>query len=235
MSKTSLARYEPITDRLAELWPNCFTTHHGVDRKPLVCGIRELILGVTDEFPETLLAFILYLYTSHPSYLKSVVPGAARVDLNGSVVGTVSENEARHAAGRLRGQERKRARLQAEREQRRQALYGNSDPDLVEQEQNLVSSHRETKLKKTQYVETPHPETKHGAVLKQDLVLRQSAAKLNRRGRGLRAASEAHFAIKAAPPVRIGSPPASPSSLPQRRGDSFEGQHAGAGSGRRRR
>jgi len=85
---------------LCERWPKCFFMFPG-RRLPLKIGIHEDIPDGLIEPKVLRLAFRLYVNNS--GYLNAMRLGAARVDLNGEVAGTVDENDAKSAQTRLDG------------------------------------------------------------------------------------------------------------------------------------
>jgi sRNA-binding protein len=70
-------------------------------RLPLGIGIHKDIPDGLIEPKILRLAFRLYV--NNPGYLNTKRLGAARVDLNGEVAGTVGENDAKSAQARLNG------------------------------------------------------------------------------------------------------------------------------------
>ena len=83
---------------LCERWPKCFFMFQG-RRLPLEIGIHKDIPDGLIEPKILRLAFRLYV--NNPGYLNAMRLGAARVDLNGEVAGTVDENDAKSAQARL--------------------------------------------------------------------------------------------------------------------------------------
>lgn len=84
---------------LVERFPNAFCPK-GAVKKPLKVGIRhDLIAAAPQEW--AWLGAALADYCGGPLYLRSVVEGAERVDLDGNVVGIVTECEARYSAKKL--------------------------------------------------------------------------------------------------------------------------------------
>jgi ProP effector len=103
-----------IIVQLAEKYPGCFFIYYE-RRRPLALGIRALISvdGVSDA--DLQLALQYYVWSA--GYLRASVAGAARVGLDGSAAGSVSEAEAVFAANKLaavrkRANQKKRARKQ---------------------------------------------------------------------------------------------------------------------------
>ena len=85
---------------LCERWPKCFFMFPG-RRLPLKIGIHE---DIPDGLIEpNILRLASRLYVNNPGYLNAMRLGAARVDLNGEVAGTVDENDAKSAQVRLDG------------------------------------------------------------------------------------------------------------------------------------
>jgi sRNA-binding protein len=82
--------------RLVETFPTAFFR---TDRKPLKLGIHDDLLarGVAADVATKGLAS----YCSSTGYLNATKAGAARIDLDGNEVGTVTAEEAEHAAQKL--------------------------------------------------------------------------------------------------------------------------------------
>ena len=85
---------------LCQRWPKCFFMFPG-RRLPLKIGIHKDIPDGLIEPKILRLAFRLYV--NNPGYLNAMRLGAARVDLNGEVAGTVDENDAKSAQAHLAG------------------------------------------------------------------------------------------------------------------------------------
>jgi sRNA-binding protein len=74
----------------------------GRNCRPLRVGLfDELDAGLPPEIDRIRLRLFLSIYTRQPRYLQALVPGAARIDLNGNPAGRVSANEAASAKRRL--------------------------------------------------------------------------------------------------------------------------------------
>ena len=83
--------------QLAELYPNCFRQPH----QPLKIGIHNDVIARHPELRPSLIASALKTYTRSLDYLETLKAGAARIDLEGNPVGTVTdadEEAARRAA-----------------------------------------------------------------------------------------------------------------------------------------
>jgi ProP effector len=78
---------------LAELYPNCF--HQ--PRQPLKIGIHNDIIARHPELRPSLIASALKTYTRSLGYLETLKAGAARIDLEGKPVGTVTGADEEHA------------------------------------------------------------------------------------------------------------------------------------------
>jgi ProP effector len=91
--ETPKRKADEIIGALAELFPQTFVPHAWMPHRPLKCGIRHDLAGVlTGEE----LHLALRWYVNRLMYQRALVAGAARVDLDGKPVGSVSEE---HAAG----------------------------------------------------------------------------------------------------------------------------------------
>ena len=87
---------------IAEWWPRAFSVFEQ-RRRPLKLRVHDDVLRVSKGAitpPE--LANALRRYCANPGYLRACTEvGAARIDLDGEVVGYVTADEAKHAAERL--------------------------------------------------------------------------------------------------------------------------------------
>ena len=95
-----------IIAALAERWPQCFTISKA-ERRPLKIGVaRDIIAagGITRGD----IGRALRSYTSVEGYLESCKAGAARIDLDGNVAGSVSEAHALRAEQSLAARKRQR-------------------------------------------------------------------------------------------------------------------------------
>jgi sRNA-binding protein len=72
--------------QLAEFYPNCFRQ----PRKPLKIGIHNDIIARHPELRPGVLTSALKTYTRSLGYLETLKAGAARIDLEGDPVGTVT-------------------------------------------------------------------------------------------------------------------------------------------------
>jgi ProP effector len=73
--------------RLAKLYPNCFRQPH----QPLKIGIHNDVIARHPELRPSLIASALKTYTRSLGYLETLKAGSARIDLEGSPVGTVTD------------------------------------------------------------------------------------------------------------------------------------------------
>jgi len=89
-------RYRVIR-KLAALFPKCFFEHSS-DRLPLKVGIGHELEALELQIDPQELSYALGWYTGSTGYLRAMKVGAARVGLNGTPTGVVSEADARHAA-----------------------------------------------------------------------------------------------------------------------------------------
>jgi ProP effector len=86
---------------LAGFWPSTFTVDEH-RRRPIKIGILHDLLGKTaGVISSAEIKRTLRHYTSSTSYLRACSAGADRVDLNGNVVGSVTQQEAAAAAAKL--------------------------------------------------------------------------------------------------------------------------------------
>jgi ProP effector len=75
--------------QLAELYPNCFRQ----PRQPLKIGIHNDVIARHPELRPSLIASALKTYTRSLGYLETLKAGAARIDLEGNPVGTVTDTD----------------------------------------------------------------------------------------------------------------------------------------------
>src|SRR6516162_1941154 len=72
--------------QLAEVYPNCFRQ----PGQPLKIGIHNDIIARETELQPRLIVSALRTYTRSVGYLETLKAGAARIDLEGNPVGTVT-------------------------------------------------------------------------------------------------------------------------------------------------
>ncbi len=83
-------------------FPECFKEMQAV--QPLKIGIKQdlvIRLGSKDNIvlnDKACMVSSLSYYVSSPSYLKNVITGATRIDLDGNPAGVVSEEEAKYSS-----------------------------------------------------------------------------------------------------------------------------------------
>ena len=95
------AKIEQVIRDLLAAFPLAFSTEPR-DIKPLAIGIRQQIFArCSFSHSHRSVGEALRRYTKCPSYLRTVIEGAVRVDLDGATSGTVTAMEAAHAAERI--------------------------------------------------------------------------------------------------------------------------------------
>lgn len=99
---------------LAERFPQTFVLEGYRPHRPLKVGIAADLVTRCPELDRRVLSAALSAYARRVMYLKGMVAGAARVDLDGNPVGEVSAKDEEHAAAKL-------AEILAAREARRAA------------------------------------------------------------------------------------------------------------------
>ena len=87
--------------RLAEAFPQTFVLEKYRPHRPLKVGIAADLVERWPAVERHALAAALTVYTRRIMYLRSLVAGAARVDLEGNPAGEVTVQDAEHAAARL--------------------------------------------------------------------------------------------------------------------------------------
>ena len=85
---------------LSQVFPLCFAGK-GDRKRPLKIGIFHDIRAAMPGMTSSMTREALRDYTSGPTYLRSVVETAHRLDLEGNVTGEVSASEAENARERL--------------------------------------------------------------------------------------------------------------------------------------
>ena len=86
---------------LAEEFPQTFVLEKYRPHRPLKVGIAANIPARCPTLERRVLSVALAIYTRRVMYLKGMVAGAARVDLDGNPAGEVTDRDAEHAAARL--------------------------------------------------------------------------------------------------------------------------------------
>ena len=87
--------------RLADEFPRTFVQEKYQPHWPLKVGIAADLRERGPELDHHKLTVALTVYTRRVMYLRSLVAGAARVDLEGNPAGEVTVQDAEHAAARL--------------------------------------------------------------------------------------------------------------------------------------
>jgi sRNA-binding protein len=90
---------------LTERFPLAFMPK-GASKPPLKVGTYGDVRVAAPDLTSKDVRLALNDYTGGATYLRNVIVGAVRIDLNGESAGTVTEDQAAHAAGRLKRFER---------------------------------------------------------------------------------------------------------------------------------
>jgi sRNA-binding protein len=93
------AKIERVIGDLLAAFPLAFSTEAG-HVKPLAIGIRQQIYARCT-FPHRSVGAALWRYTRRAAYLRTIIEGAVRVDLDGAASGQVTAMEAGYAAEQL--------------------------------------------------------------------------------------------------------------------------------------
>ena len=88
---------------LATRYPRAFALEKYRPHRPLKVGVADDILACCPDLNRRRLGAALAVYTRRVMYLRGLVAGVARVDLDGNMCGEVSAGDAKHAAARLPG------------------------------------------------------------------------------------------------------------------------------------
>ena len=94
---------------LATRYPRAFALEKYRPHRPLKVGVADDILACCPDLNRRRLGAALAVYTRRVMYLRGLVAGAARVDLDGNPAGEVTARDAEYAAAKL-------ARILASRE-----------------------------------------------------------------------------------------------------------------------
>jgi ProP effector len=114
MNKQRLTAALGLIGVLAERFPAAFAVNPGY-RQPLKLGIHlDILAQLSDTIAPRDLSVALRIYVSNVKYLKALVAGAERVDINGTPAGKVTADEAAHARQQLAQQRAKQARRKAD-------------------------------------------------------------------------------------------------------------------------
>ena len=83
-------RYQSILKYLRDTYPRCFT----IPPVPLVVGIHKILAAeLEDRFSKTEIRKFLKIYTTFQSYRDTIITGASRYNLDGSVASKVTKAE----------------------------------------------------------------------------------------------------------------------------------------------
>ena len=93
------AKIKRVTGDLLAAFPQAFSTEPR-HVKPLAIGIRQHIYARC-ALSHRVVGEALWRYTKCEAYLRTIIEGAVRVDLDGAASGTVTAQEAAHAAERI--------------------------------------------------------------------------------------------------------------------------------------
>ena len=94
MNKQRLAAALDLIGVLADGFPACFAVNPSY-RQPLKLGIHvDILAQLNDAIAPSDLSAALRIYVSNSTYLKALVAGADRIDLNGMPAGTVTADQA---------------------------------------------------------------------------------------------------------------------------------------------
>jgi ProP effector len=87
--------------RLAEAFPQTFVLEKYRPHWPLKVGIASAIPARCPAIERRVLSVALSVYTRRVMYLRGLVAGAARLDLDGKAAGEVTASDAEYAAAKL--------------------------------------------------------------------------------------------------------------------------------------
>ncbi len=118
---------------LMETYPKAFSR---TEVRPLKIGIQEDLLA-DEKIAKNKIKRALASYVRTLSYYRSLLAGAARIDLNGEASGEVSAQEAEHAKGKLK--EISRQRREREQQQRKEKAEKEKSDRLSSKLEQLVN------------------------------------------------------------------------------------------------
>src|SRR6476659_5768744 len=87
--------------RLTEAFPQTFVLERNRPHRPLKVGIAADIPARCPAVERRVLSVALRVYARRVMYLRGLVAGAARVDLDGNACGEVTARDAKYAAAKL--------------------------------------------------------------------------------------------------------------------------------------
>jgi ProP effector len=90
---------------LYERFPKCFSSKQ---KRPLKIGIDQSVSEAAPDLPPRKVKQAIAHYANTPSYLKTLIEGATRIDLAGNAAGVVTADAERHAQERLAEREARR-------------------------------------------------------------------------------------------------------------------------------
>lgn len=97
----SRKRSNALRDLFQDTFPSCFSAW-GAPKQPLKAGIHRDLKAHFPDLPMREIREALANYCGGPTYLRSMVEGAVRLDLDGNQVGFVAAAHAAYAAHRLK-------------------------------------------------------------------------------------------------------------------------------------
>src|SRR5215475_11808429 len=95
MENRSSAEASKIIEHLAKSFPKTFSTDPS-RVQPLAVGIKKMLFKRSRQSPQRV-ALALRHYTGSVGYLRTIIEGAIRVDLEGAAAGTVTMHQVEHA------------------------------------------------------------------------------------------------------------------------------------------
>ena len=107
--------------RLAELFPRTFVAAKHLPHRPLKVGIAADVRERCPDIDRRVLSAALAAYAHRGAYLRAIVAGADRIDLDGVAAGQVTAAEAEHTVAVLAG-------IRAQRVAERSAAAAPSKP-----------------------------------------------------------------------------------------------------------
>lgn len=92
---------------LVRRFPLCFRTH-GTEKLPLKLSIALDVIAEASDMDRTLIFAAIRDYKHGPKYLRHILAGAVRIDLDGQPAGVVTDREEARAKRQIERQDRRR-------------------------------------------------------------------------------------------------------------------------------
>lgn len=148
--------------------------------RPLAIGIHKAVIEQGHD--KLAVQICIHKFVNKPKYLRSLVAGAVRTDLDGNPAGVVTEQEAQDAATRLQQMQESEERRKLAREAAEQARQANEEKRRAKEARRLEREQAKIAAEEAESqqpptvaapVEAPSPETPVSASGRPVLVLKK--------------------------------------------------------------